>query len=90
MIRNDEMASENWFMKRESEKNEQEFLNTLTQKEREIKALQDQWDLEKKNIVLEQKLQWSSKIELLKEEHFKTQQDLTIKLQKALENVLAK
>lgn len=82
--RNDEMSSEVWFMQRESEKKATEYETILQQKESELKQLREHSVLEQRNALLEQKLQFNQKIDLLKEEHFKVQQTLNEKIQAIL------
>ncbi len=70
-IRNDELASEVWFLQREQEKVLDEKRRTEEKSEVTLIALKSQYELEQKNSLLEQKLVFTNKIELLKEEHFK-------------------
>lgn len=72
--RNDELASEIWFLKREKEKLEEEK-----------KQLLNTHQLELKNHLLEQKLALSEKIEALKEENIKLQHEFNNRLQNLYE-----
>jgi hypothetical protein len=77
--RNDELASELWFLKREVEKlNDEKSQHILTS------------ELQLKNNLLEQKLVFTEKIELLKEENMNLQREFSAKLQKLYENAPAK
>lgn len=84
--RNDDLASEVWFLQREKEKIELEKTTELEKKEEIINKLQERYELEQKNSLLEQKLIFSQKIDLLKEEHYRMQQVLNDKLQEVLQN----
>lgn len=72
--RTDEMASEVWFLQRELEKLQKEY-----------ELAKKQFELELKNELLEQKLEFTKKIELLKDENYKIQQDYHFKIQELLE-----
>lgn len=82
--RNDELASEVWFMQRENEKLQKEQNVLLDKKDQMLEELKMRYDLELKNALLEQKLHFNQKIDLLKEEHFKVQQQLNDKIQSVL------
>ncbi|MGL5675683.1 MAG: hypothetical protein ACRDDX_04695 [Cellulosilyticaceae bacterium] len=82
--RNDELASEVWFMQRENEKLQKEQENTLEKKEHELEEVKSRYALENKNALLEQKLQFNQKIEILREEQYELQQQLNNKIQELL------
>ncbi|MGL4798838.1 MAG: hypothetical protein ACRCWY_05495 [Cellulosilyticaceae bacterium] len=82
--RNDELASEVWFMQRENEKLQKEQENTLEKKEHELEEVKSRYVLENKNALLEQKLQFNQKIEILREEQYELQQQLNNKIQELL------
>lgn len=65
--RNDEMASEVWFLKREIEKNELDKNQVVQKYSQEIKQLKTQFELELKNALLEQKLSSTEEREKLRE-----------------------
>ncbi|PHV70657.1 hypothetical protein CS063_08990 [Sporanaerobium hydrogeniformans] len=79
--RNDELASEMWFLKREIEKGEEEKKYLHAKYEEEIKQLRNAHALELKNSLLELKLSNNEKIQLLKEENLKIQQDFNARLE---------
>ncbi len=79
--RNDELASEIWFLKRELEKGEEEKKYVLSKCEDELRQLRSAHALELKNSLLELKLSSQEKIQLLKEENLRLQQDFSAKLE---------
>ncbi|MGL4346130.1 MAG: hypothetical protein ACRCTE_13110 [Cellulosilyticaceae bacterium] len=82
--RTDELASEVWFLQREIEKGqkEREVLENKLQQEQE--QLENRYQLELKNQLLEQKLAFNHKMDLLKEENDKIQQDCHLKVEELL------
>lgn len=66
--RNDEIASEQWFLQREVEKLKQEKQQMQEKYQAEQAHLQSQFELRLKNELLEQKLQWSDTLVDLKDE----------------------
>lgn len=86
--RNDELASDIWFLQREIEKLKDEREKEIEKLQEDQIKLKQTYDLELKNQLLEQKLANNAKIELLKEENFKTQQEYAKKMQEYLEGSL--
>ena len=68
--KNDELASDFWFLQRENEHLKNEQTRLVAQHEQQIATLKAQYDLELKNSLLEQKLSFNAKIDLLKEAHY--------------------
>ena len=66
--RNDELASEVWFLQRDIEKQTKEKEQLLEKQAQEAKMLEDQFALRLKNELLEQKLTLTDKIGELKDE----------------------
>lgn len=66
--RNDEMASENWFLQREVEKQQKEKEQMTDKHNIELTNLKSQFELQLKNELLEQKIKQSELIQDLKEE----------------------
>lgn len=83
-VRNDEVSSELWFTQREVEKLKDELQLEKDKKEKEMMNLKEKYDLELQNNLLEQKLVYTNKMEVLKEEHHKVQQELNDKIQNLL------
>ena len=71
-------------MQREHEKSEKDYQVQLEKHEQGIERLKEQHTLEMKNNLLEQKLQFNNKIEILKEENFSVQQNLMEKIKHLL------
>lgn len=88
--RNDELASDMWFLQREMDKLKEEREKDSVKLQEENKQLKQNYELELKNQLLEQKLAFNAKLELLKEENFKIQQEYAQKMQVYLENSLKK
>lgn len=88
--RNDELASDIWFIQRELDKLRETKSVEVSKLEEEIEKIKAQSELELKNQLLEQKLAFNSKLELLKEENFKIQQECARKIQEYLEKSLEK
>ena len=72
--RNDELASEIWFLQREIEKLKEEKLQLENQAKSEITQIKDKHELQLKNSLLEQKLSFKEEIAYLKEEISKAHQ----------------
>ena len=72
--RNDELASEIWFLQREIEKLKEEKIQLENQTKLEITQIKDKHDLQLKNSLLEQKLSFKEEIAYLKEEISKAHQ----------------
>lgn len=83
--KNDELASEVWFAQREIEKQIKDYEMALEKKEIQCQQLKESYNLELTNKLLEQKLLFNQKIDLLKDEHYKIQQQLNEKIHKILE-----
>ncbi|MBU3810993.1 MAG: hypothetical protein H9893_05000 [Candidatus Niameybacter stercoravium] len=83
-VRNDEVSSELWFAQREIEKLKESLKQEEDGKNKELTALKEKYDLELQNSLLEQKLIFTNKIEVLKEEQHKEQQELNNKIQNLL------
>ena len=83
-VRNDEVSSELWFAQREVEKLKESLKQEEDGKNKELTALKEKYDLELQNSLLEQKLIFTNKIEVLKEEQHKEQQELNNKIQNLL------
>ena len=66
--RNDELASEIWFLQREVEKLKEERVQVENQTQLEIAQLKDKQQLQLKNELLEQKLNFKEEVAQLKEE----------------------
>lgn len=66
--RNDELASEVWFLQRDAEKNTKEKEQLLATQQKEATHLKEQFALQLKNELLEQKLRFSEEISKLKDE----------------------
>lgn len=86
--RNDEIASDMWFLQREMDKLKEELVGAINKSEEEKDKLKQTYELELKNQLLEQKLAFNAKVELLKEENFKLQQEYAKKMQDYLEGYL--
>ncbi|MGL4362649.1 MAG: hypothetical protein ACRCSG_05200 [Cellulosilyticaceae bacterium] len=86
--RNDELASEIWFLQREVEKLKHEHSLFAQQKDDEFQHLKNQYELEQKNIVLEQKLILNQKLEVLKEKHYEEVKSYQEKIQQLLEKTV--
>ena len=80
-IRNDEVSSELWFAQREVEKLKELLKQEEDKRDKELNNLKEKYDLALQNQLLEQKLVFTNKIEVLKEEHHKIQQELNNKIQ---------
>ena len=72
--RNDELASEIWFLQREIEKLKEEKIQLENQTKSEIMQINDKHELQLKNSLLEQKLSFKEEIAYLKEEISKAHQ----------------
>ena len=83
-VRNDEVSSELWFAQREVEKLKESLKQEEDGKNKDLTALKEKYDLELQNSLLEQKLIFTNKIEVLKEEQHKEQQELNNKIQNLL------
>lgn len=83
-VRNDEVSSELWFTQREVEKLKDELQLEKDKKDKELMNLKEKYNLELQNNLLEQKLVYTNKMEVLKEEHHKVQQELNDKIQNLL------
>lgn len=66
--RNDEIASEIWFLQREVEKLQKEIEQLYKKHEDEKNVIKAQFDLKLNNALLNQQLEWQEKNNLLKEE----------------------
>ncbi|MBQ1274214.1 MAG: hypothetical protein U0L26_08930 [Cellulosilyticum sp.] len=66
--RNDELASEVWFLQRDIEKQTKEKEQLLEKQEKEVKVIEQQYELRLKNELLEQKLNFSEQISELKDQ----------------------
>ena len=88
--RNDELASEVWFLKSKIEKITEESKNSLEKYDEREKQLKNQYALELKNALLEQKLSFGAQIEILKEEQFKMQQEYAKSMNTYLKQKLSK
>lgn len=83
-VRNDEVSSELWFAQREVEKLKGLLKQEEDGKNKELTTLKEKYDLELQNSLLEQKLVFTNKIEVLKEEQHKVQQELNDRIQNLL------
>lgn len=83
-VRNDEVSSELWFAQREVEKLKELLKQEEEGKNKELTTLKEKYDLELQNSLLEQKLVFTNKIEVLKEEQHKAQQELNDRIQNLL------
>lgn len=83
-VRNDEVSSELWFAQREVEKLKELLKQEEDGKNKELTTLKEKYDLELQNSLLEQKLVFTNKIEVLKEEQHKVQQQLNDRIQNLL------
>lgn len=83
-VRNDEVSSELWFAQREVEKLKELLKQEEGGKNKELTTLKEKYDLELQNSLLEQKLVFTNKIEVLKEEQHKVQQELNDRIQNLL------
>ena len=83
-VRNDEVSSELWFAQREVEKLKELLKQEEEGKNKELTTLKEKYDLELQNSLLEQKLVFTNKIEVLKEEQHKVQQELNNRIQNLL------
>ncbi|MBC8581592.1 coiled-coil domain-containing protein [Zhenhengia yiwuensis] len=83
-VRNDEVSSELWFAQREVEKLKELLKQEEEGKNKELTTLKEKYDLELQNSLLEQKLVFTNKIEVLKEEQHKVQQELNDRIQNLL------
>lgn len=83
-VRNDEVSSELWFAQREVEKLKELLKQEEDGKNKELTTLKEKYDLELQNSLLEQKLVFTNKIEVLKEEQHKVQQELNDRIQNLL------
>lgn len=83
-VRNDEVSSELWFAQREVEKLKELLKQEEDGKNKELTTLKEKYDLELENSLLEQKLVFTNKIEVLKEEQHKVQQELNDRIQNLL------
>ena len=83
-VRNDEVSSELWFVQREVEKLKELLKQEEDGKNKELTTLKEKYDLELQNSLLEQKLVFTNKIEVLKEEQHKVQQELNDRIQNLL------
>ena len=83
-VRNDEVSSELWFAQREVEKLKELLKQEEEGKNKELSTLKEKYDLELQNSLLEQKLVFTNKIEVLKEEQHKVQQELNDRIQNLL------
>lgn len=86
-VRNDEVSSELWFAQREIEKLKDELKLEQDKKQQEFVTLKEKYDLELQNHLLEQKLAYTNKMEILKENHYKIEQELNNKIQKLLTGI---
>ena len=77
-VRNDELASEVWFLQRDAEKQEKEKETIKQNHEMEIVHLNEQHQLQLKNELLEQKLSLSEKEAQLKEEIMKIKEEKSL------------
>lgn len=83
-VRNDEVSSELWFAQREVEKLKELLKQEEEGKNKELTTFKEKYDLELQNSLLEQKLVFTNKIEVLKEEQHKVQQELNDRIQNLL------
>lgn len=83
--RNDEMASEMWFLQRDMDKLKEELAGVILKSEEDQDKIKKNYELELKNQLLEQKLEFNAQINLLKEANFNSQQDYAKKMQDYLE-----
>lgn len=83
-VRNDEVSSELWFAQREVEKLKELLKQEEDGKNKELTTLKEKYDLELQNSLLEQKLVFTNKIEVLKGEQHKVQQELNDRIQNLL------
>ncbi len=67
--KNEEQASDMWFVQRENEKLKDQLSSLQLQHKSEITNLTQQHELQAKNIMLEQKLEFNNRLELIREEH---------------------
>ncbi len=86
--RNDELASEIWFLQREVEKLKEEKNQLETKQQQELTQLKDKQELQLRNELLEQKLSFKEEISHLKEQitkekeaYHQLERDYTQKLQ---------
>ena len=86
--RNDELASEIWFLQREVEKLKEEKNKLETKQQQELTQLKDKQELQLRNELLEQKLSFKEEISHLKEQitkekeaYHQLERDYTQKLQ---------
>ncbi|ADZ83885.1 hypothetical protein [Cellulosilyticum lentocellum] len=86
--RNDELASEIWFLQREVEKLKEEKNQLETKQQQELTQLKDKQELQLRNELLEQKLSFKEDISHLKEQitkekeaYHQLERDYTQKLQ---------
>ena len=73
--RNDELASEIWFLQREVEKLKEEKIQMEVKQQQELEQLKDKHTLEVRNQLLEQKLSFKEEIADLKEKLGKAKED---------------
>ncbi|MEG0014295.1 MAG: hypothetical protein RR744_04280 [Cellulosilyticaceae bacterium] len=83
--RNDEIASEMWFLQRDMDKLKEELAGVIVKSEEDQDKIKKNYELELKNQLLEQKLEFNNQINLLKEANFNSQQEYTQKMQDYLE-----
>lgn len=83
-VRNDEVSSELWFAQREVEKLKELLKQEEDGNNKKLTTLKEKYDLELQNSLLEQKLVFTNKIEVLKEEQHKVQQELNDRIQNLL------
>lgn len=83
--RNDEIASEMWFLQRDMDKLKEELAGVIVKSEEDQDKIKKNYELELKNQLLEQKLEFNTQINLLKEANFNSQQEYTQKMQDYLE-----
>lgn len=83
--RNDEMASEMWFLQRDMDKLKEELAGVILKSEEDQDKIKKNYELELKNQLLEQKLEFNAQINLLKESNFNSQQNYAKKMQDYLE-----
>lgn len=83
--RNDEIASEMWFLQRDMDKLKEELAGVIVKSEEDQDKIKKNYALELKNQLLEQKLEFNNQINLLKEANFNSQQEYTQKMQDYLE-----
>lgn len=83
--RNDEIASDMWFLQRDMDKLKEELAGVMLKSQEDQEKIKRNYELELKNQLLEQKLAFNAQIDLLKEENFKSQQEYATKMQNYLE-----